>query len=113
MSKIVINTSLGGFTLSREAFLIMRERCNEHALAEPDFGEFWDDGSVRDEEADGFLCGVPRNDPDLVRVVEELGEKSWGPVSELKIIDVPENVEWTIDDDNGKERIHEKHRVWA
>ena len=49
MTKIVINRCHGGFSLNRDAFLRLREIGNSHALAEPDIGEHYEDGSGRRE----------------------------------------------------------------
>lgn len=54
-----------------------------------------------------------RHDPMLVRVVEELGEKSWGTCSELRVVDIPDGTDYEIDEYDGMETIHEKHRSWA
>jgi len=48
---------------------------------------------------------VARNDPDLVRVVEELGNEAAGPKNELLVIDLPENSAWRISDVAGYEFI--------
>ena len=44
--------------------------------------------SIDDEKY--FSCyDIPRDDPNLVQVVEELGEASWGSAAELKVIEIP------------------------
>jgi hypothetical protein len=43
--KIVINTRIGGFSLTRAAFLRLRELGCIEALDEPDYGEPWGHGS--------------------------------------------------------------------
>jgi hypothetical protein len=53
-----------------------------------------------------------RADPLLVRVVEELGEEANGLFAKLKIVEIPDGVDYQIDDDDGFESIHEKHRSW-
>lgn len=54
-----------------------------------------------------------RADPKLVQVVEELGKKAAGECAELKIIEIPDGVEWEISEYDGMESVHEKHRSWA
>jgi hypothetical protein len=61
---------------------------------------FWYDGNLE------------RTDPILIQVVEELGEESYGPCAELEIVEIPDDVEWEIDEYDGYESIHEKHRSW-
>jgi hypothetical protein len=53
-----------------------------------------------------------RNDKDLVEVVEKLGELANGHCAELKIVEIPDGVEYDIDEYDGMETIHEKHRSW-
>lgn len=51
--------------------------------------------------------------PVLVKVVEELGEKANGKHATLEVVEVPDDVEWTVKEYDGKEWIAEKHRVWG
>lgn len=53
-----------------------------------------------------------RDDPLLVQVVEELGEKANGRCADLEIVEIPDGVEWEIDEYDGNERVHETHRSW-
>ena len=57
--------------------------------------------------------GETRADENLIKVVEELGEKSWGGYAELKIVEIPDNINWTIRDYDGMETIEEEHRSWS
>jgi hypothetical protein len=58
---------------------------------------------LKNEKAIGFSDYITRNDPDLVRVVEELGAEAAGPNNELLVIDIPENSPWRISDVVGYE----------
>ena len=89
--KIVINTCFGGFGLSDEALA----RYNELAGTKEEY--HWQ---------------IERNDPFLVQVIEELGNKAAGKYAELKIVDIPEDVDWYIDEYDGNESVHERHRTW-
>jgi hypothetical protein len=53
-----------------------------------------------------------RDDPLLVQVVEELDGKSWGSCAELKVVEVPVDVDFIIEEYDGNEHIAEKHRTW-
>jgi hypothetical protein len=88
MKKIVINTCYGGFNLSEEA--------------------------VKHLNYDGpsAVWDIPRDDPRLIATVEELGHLANGMYSELKIVEIPDDVEWQIIEDYGVEHIAEKHRTW-
>lgn len=55
---------------------------------------------------------IPRYDPDLVAVVKKLGEKAFGPFSKLKIVTIPEGIEYSIENFGGREQIAEKHLIW-
>ena len=56
---------------------------------------------------------IPRNDPALVQLVEELNIKS--PNRKLKVVEMPYDVEWLLfKDSDGEEYIVEKYRrVWS
>ena len=54
-----------------------------------------------------------RDDPALIKVVEELGESAGGEFAKLKIVEIPDDVEWEISEYDGWETIEEKHRSWS
>jgi len=66
----------------------------------------------KDWEEDWSYYDIERNNQYLVRVVEELGDDVNGRFSELKVVDIPDDVEWQIDDYDGLEWVAEKHRTW-
>lgn len=53
-----------------------------------------------------------RTDKDLIEVVEKMGEKSYGSMSKLKIVEIPDGVDYEISEYDGNEHIAEKHRTW-
>jgi hypothetical protein len=55
---------------------------------------------------------IKRDDPDLIAVVEELGEKADGSCASLKIVEIPDGVEWQIEEYDGNEWVAEVHRTW-
>ena len=89
MSKVVINTCFGCFGLSDEALKLLGV---EH------------DGYYEND--------VMRTDPVLVNVVEQLGERASAKDSQLKVVDMPNDVEWSIKQHDGNEWIAENHRTW-
>lgn len=91
MTKVVINTCHGGFGLSQEAEDLFKAKTGQ------DFDDFH---TFRDDEA-------------LVEVVEELGDKANSRYSELKVVEVPDEVDWTIQEYDGAEWIAEVHRTWS
>lgn len=54
-----------------------------------------------------------RADPLLVQVVEELGAEANGAHADLAVIEIPDGVEWTIEEYDGQEWVSEKHRTWS
>ena len=89
--KIVINACYGGFGLSKEALALFNERS----------------GTVNTYEYD-----IERNNPILVEIVEQLGEAADGHFAELKVVEIPDDVQWQIEEYDGNEWVAEKHRKW-
>jgi len=54
-----------------------------------------------------------RTNPLLVKVVEELGKEANNKCSKLKIVEIPNGIEWEIDEYDGVETIDEVHRSWS
>jgi hypothetical protein len=48
----------------------------------------------------------------LIAVVEELGEAANGWAASLKIVEIPDGVEWFIHEYDGREHVAERHRTW-
>lgn len=55
---------------------------------------------------------LPRDDPDLVAVVELLGPAANGEFAQLDVAEIPADVEWYIHEYDGSEYVAEKHRTW-
>ena len=103
--KIVINKCFGGFSLSQKALQEL-QKCNDKLINESDgSGIFHDSGELYASE------DLERNNPDLIRIVEQLGFEANGRFTELLIIEIPDNVEWDIMEYDGQE-VAEKHRIW-
>jgi len=54
-----------------------------------------------------------RTHPDLIQVVKRLGDKANGHCAELKIVKIPDDVEYEISEYDGNETIEEVHRSWS
>lgn len=91
--KVVINKCYGGFGLS--------------LLAETQIADRKGWKKRRD------LSDIKRHDLDLVVVVEKLGERAGGEFAKLKIVTIPDGVDYTIEEYDGMEYIAEKHRTWG
>lgn len=96
MPKIVINSCHGGFGISKAAF----DRLNE---ARPGVYSF----------NNGWLDMKSRSDPALVAIVEEMGRSSFGGFAELKVVEVPDDIKWHIEEYDGREWVAEDHRTWS
>ncbi len=53
-----------------------------------------------------------RDHPDLIEMVETLGKKANSQFAKLEIIEIPDDVEWHVEEYDGAEWIAEKHRTW-
>jgi hypothetical protein len=93
--KVVINKCYGGFGLSTEARdgYITRKGINPSEYSALD---------------------IKRDDPVLVRVVEELGDYANRSSSKLAVVEIPDELgdNWYISDYDGIEEVHETHRIW-
>lgn len=55
-----------------------------------------------------YLRRENRNAPELIQVIEELGDKASFHGAKLVVVDVPDDVEWYVSEDDGWEVILEK-----
>ena len=110
MSKVVINADFGGFSISKKAAQFMAARGNKCAIAElaDDPNDRFYGYGYSKEFPDGYI----RHDPDLVAAVESLGEEANGSCASLKVVEIPDNIEYEIEDYDGAEHISEAHRKW-
>ena len=114
MRKIVMNKSYGKLYLSHKALLLLRELGQREALQEGDPGEYWP-SSATPRELSLNRCGalIPRDDQKLVQVVEELGSEANGHCAELKMVEIPNDVQWEIEKADGLEHVSEVQRTWS
>ena len=122
MTKVAINRCFGGFGLSEEAFELLLtkkgiefEKCPAAFSMRSKEHDFYHKGHLGDDAH--FLAYYEftqdRSDPDLIQVIEELGhEKAGGWSSELKIVEVPDDVKWHVHEYDGLEHVAEDHRIW-
>jgi len=88
--EVVINQAFGGFWLSEAALARL------HALDQ--------------------THSVERDNVHLVRIVKEMGDAANGSMEDQKatlvVIEIPDDVEYTIESQYGSEHIAEVHRTW-
>ena len=78
-----------------------------------DLGETCLDKDLNKATHLGYDRDIDRSDPDLVKVVEKLGEKADGAYAKLKIIEIPDDITWEVHEYDGMERIEEMHQSWG
>jgi hypothetical protein len=114
MTKIVINTCYGGFNLSDDAML--RYADLKGILVYPRKDRWGSTTYFTSPEQDGddlYHDDIERDDPCLVQTVEELGEEASGSCSRLVVVEIPDDVQWMIEEYDGSEWVAEVHRVWG
>ena len=142
MIKVVINNCFGGFGLSKEACQLFWNIKGQQVWIEEDIkfksiGLFtvWlvpPEERIESKEESFYemsmderkdynekcslqtWCGreVGRDDPTLIQVVEQLGDAANGSHAELRIVEIPDGVNWYIEEYDGLEHVAERHRIW-
>lgn len=90
MRKIAINKTYGGFELTKLTEALYQSYSGTKTSG-------WD---------------VERDDPHLIRALEETNCDADNPGAKIKIVEIPDDVEWQIDEYDGMEWVAEKHRTW-
>ena len=120
--KVVINRCFGGFGISNEAFekLLIRkgiefDKIDAKFKLRTDLYDYYHAGHAGSDDhyLSEYIFYEDRSDPDLIAVIEELGKDSWGWAAELAIVDIPDDIEWHIDEYDGIEHVAENHRTWS
>jgi len=102
MTKVVYNACYGGFGLSNEAKERMVELGYEMEL-NPNYDPTIEDWYNRTQKYKTYEGDIPRHDPVLVQVVEELGDKANGMCAKLAIEEVYGS--YRIDEYDGNESV--------
>jgi hypothetical protein len=109
MKTLVTNTAYGdsregGFSLSHIALMRLRDLGQKEASEEMSVVLHSPEG-VDPRDPAFNTCGhlIPRDDAKLVRVIEELGDAANGHSADLKIVLVPDDSDWIIENMNGVE----------
>lgn len=99
--KVVINRCHGGFGLSKEA----QEEYAKRKGIDPGLHTKYGYENIHVYEFN-------RSDEDLISIVESMGESANGWASELAVIEIPEGIQFTIEEYDGLEWVAECHRTW-
>ena len=92
--KVVINKCHGGFGLSEEAENKYKELAG---ISDPNF----------------YNRSIARDDAHLIAVVELMGSEAGGRYADLKIVEIPDDIKWYIEEYDGLEWVAETHRTWS
>ena len=122
MRKIAINRCFGGFGLSDEAFekLLTRKGIAFEKVVNPEksslLGTSYFNAGHAGED-DQYLAQYElfenRADPDLIAVIEEMGDAANGWAAEITIVEVPADAQWHVAEYDGLEHVAENHRTWS
>ena len=111
MTDIVICAIHGGFGLSDKAIELYAER--KGITLKKDTHPAWSHHYRREDGVHFSENEIRRDDPVLIGVIDELGEeKSSGLSCRLKVVTIPDGVDWQIEEYDGLEWVAEKHRTW-
>jgi hypothetical protein len=114
MTKVVINKCHGGFGLSDDAVMRYGELAGLNLVKTgTSYGSslFYKEGRV-DSDHYFYEKNLERDDKYLVQVVEEMGDLASINYAKLKVVEIPDEVEWQIEEYDGWEHIAETHRTW-
>lgn len=140
--KIVVNKCYGGFGLSHEAekyylnligkecfwyvvYGTYKSKDTKYKKVDPvdergvstytsmhDLGEIINGEILFNDDNYWYYGDLKRDDVNLVKTVEDLGSKANSWAADLRVIEIPDGVNWELDEYNGVESIHEVHRSW-
>jgi hypothetical protein len=121
MTRVAINRCFGGFGISDKAFEKLLERKGiafdkvDQKVSSLFGASYYDAGYAGDENhylSDYDFC-QDRADPDLIAVIEEMGEQANSFAADIAIIEIPDDVKWQIHEYDGIEHVAEEHRTWS
>lgn len=115
MTKVVYNNCFGGFGLSNEAMRRYFEIKGITVYPETSDGYFktetyyltpkTGDDKVDNNRESVWYWDIERDDPVLVQVVEELGDKANAKYANLVVEDIPAGTRYRIEEYDGNEHI--------
>lgn len=112
---IVINAAHGGFGLSINAQLAWLEQSGTQYTTESRNDRHSDQRwgpHILVNNQHWYDHMIARDDTILVQIVKEMGCDSWGEHAKLKVVRIPADVDWEINEYDGQEWVAECHRTW-
>lgn len=138
--KVLLNKCFGGFEVSEEGYMLYAKKKgiklypydrvgitrlkkagtltdSDHAIGfreflTKDYGDEVNAGDVDWEHDCLYLREEHREDPILIKVVEELGSAASGRYGKLRVVEIPDALNYVIDDYDGIETLHEDVPTW-
>jgi hypothetical protein len=116
MRYVVINRCHGGFGLNWDAQIAYLNRAGitytlVDRVSRDDTQRFGQEIKLASGDA-WYDREIARDDPVLVSLVREMGEAVNSEFANLRVVKIPGDVEWAIDEYDGLEWVSEKHRTW-
>ena len=138
MKKVILNKCYGGFDVSKEAYMLYAKKKgltlylyesefinkkfiykkinNDDSIFRHYFTkDMGDNIEINNEDYEKYclyLRDEHREDPILIEVIEELGEKANGRFGNLKIVEIPDDLDYVIDEYDGIETLHQRVQEW-
>lgn len=97
MTKTIINTSYGGYSISKEGVQYYNALCEQNGKSTIPLTDL---NNTHGYYLDSYKY---RQDPLLIKTVEDLKEKSWGKLAHLEIVDMDKFEQ--IDEYDGNESL--------
>lgn len=121
--KVAINACYGGFSPSDAFFEVLIGKGWEVTTYDDDGNYVNPDARIVDLGREdslfsrySFVGGRDaielRTDPEIIEAIEQLGAAASGRCGNLKVIEIPDDVEITIEEYDGWEHVAEVHRTW-
>ena len=133
--KVILNKCYGGFHPSHEAYRFYAAkkglglyayelgpdlRCHRAKDLSSRFLTYFtkDQGDVIDGSREAswddhlYLDSTYREDPTLIAAVETLGPAASSYLSKLVVVEIPDGMEYVIDDYDGVETLHQRVEEW-
>lgn len=138
MKKVILNKCYGGFDVS---YIAYKRYCEKKHLPLFVYKMSIDTGSITYEKVKDldkfnsaftyyftkdygdrltklpednhlYLSREHREDPVLIEVIEELGNEASGSFGDLVIVEIPDDLDYVIDDYDGIETLHQRVQEW-
>lgn len=81
---------------------------DEGDLVDSTWVDYWLGPRGRDNDSIWSTWDIKRDDSSLIKAIQGLGSDA----GEVKVVEIPDNVEWEVNESEGSEWIAEKHRTW-